>query len=137
MKVVVSILCWILVAFCAYFPCAYFHGEMDKKEIKVSHILVNTEEEAINLKAELKKKSFEELAEQYSLCDSKENKGDLGYNTKDRLIPDFSKSAFKLKLKQVSDPVKTVEGWHLIKVYDIAYFSDKENFQQKNIKFKM
>jgi len=104
---------------------------MDKKEIKVSHILVNTKEEAINIKKELdEKKSFEELAEKYSKCPSKKQKGDVGYNMRGRLIPEFEKAAFKLDKNVVSEPVQTKEGWHLIKIYDIKYFSDKETPEQ-------
>ncbi len=127
MKVVISIFCWILAAYCIYFPFSYFHKEMDKKEIKVSHILVNTKEEALNIKKELdEKKSFEELAEKYSKCPSKKQKGDVGYNMRGRLIPEFEKAAFKLDKNVVSEPVQTNEGWHLIKIYDIKYYSDKE-----------
>ena len=132
MKVVINILCWILVVFCIYFPFSYFHKDMDKKEIKISHILVETQEKALDLQKEIKEgKSFEELAEKHSLCPSKENKGDIGYNMRGRLLPEFETAAFKLDNKEISEPVKTEEGWHLIKIYDIKYFSDKENFIQK------
>ncbi len=132
MKVVLNILCWILTFICIYFPFAYFHKDMDKKEVKISHILVETQEKAIDIQQEIKEgKSFEELAEKHSLCPSKENKGDIGYNMRGRLLPEFEKAAFKLNNKEVSEPVKTQEGWHLVKIYDIKYFSDKENFIQK------
>ena len=127
MKFVVSLFCWILAAYCIYFPYSYFHKEPDKKEIKISHILVDTKEEALNIKAELdENKTFEELAEKYSQCPSKKRKGDIGYNMRGRLIPEFERAAFKLDKNIVSDPVQTTEGWHLIKVYDIKYFSEKE-----------
>lgn len=132
MKVILNILCWILIFLCVYFPFAYFHKDMDKKEVKISHILVETQEKALDIQKELKEgKSFEELAEKHSLCPSKENKGDIGYNMRGRLLPEFEKAAFKLNNKEVSEPVKTQEGWHLVKIYDIKYFSDKENFIQK------
>lgn len=132
MKVVLNILCWILAIFCIYFPFSYFHKDMDKKEVKISHILVETQEKALDLQKEIKEgKSFEELAEKHSLCPSKEKKGDIGYNMKGRLLPEFETAAFKLNNKEISEPVKTEEGWHLIKIYDIKYFSDKENFIQK------
>ncbi len=134
MKVVLNILCLILVVFCMYFPFAYFHKDMDKKEVKISHILVETKEKALDLQKEIKEgKSFEELAEKYSLCPSKENKGDIGYNMRGRLLPEFEKKAFKINKNEISEPLKTKEGWHLIKIYDIKYFSDAENFiKQKN-----
>ncbi len=132
MKVVLNILCWILVALCVYFPFAYFHNEIDKQEIKISHILVNTNEEAIDLKAKInKEKTFEELAEQYSLCESKADKGDIGYNMRGRLLPEFEKVAFSLDENVISKPVQTKEGWHLIKVTGTKYFSDKNNLTRK------
>ncbi len=132
MKVVLNILCCILTFLCIYFPFAYFHKDMDKKEVKISHILVETQEKALNIQKELKDgKSFEELAKQYSLCPSKEQNGDIGYNMRGRLLPEFEKVAFKLNNKEVSEPVKTQKGWHLVKIYDIRYFSDKKNFIQK------
>ena len=132
MKVVLSIICWILVVFCAYFPFSYFHNEMDRKEIKTSHILVNTQEEAINLKKEIEEgKSFEEIAQTVSLCPSKDQKGDIGFTMRGRLLPEYEKVAFALEQGTISEPVKTKEGWHLVKVTDIQYFSDKENFERR------
>ena len=133
MKVVLNILCWILVAICCYFPFSYPHSEMDRQEVKISHILVNTEEEAINFKKEIdeKKQTFEEIAEKYSLCESKKEKGDIGFNMRGRLIPEFEKAAFSLEANKVSEPVKTSEGWHLIKVTDVKHYSDKENFSRR------
>ena len=132
MKVVLNILCWILVAFCIYFPFAYFHKDMDKKEVKISHILVDKQEKAQNIKNELKAgKTFEELAEQNSLCPSKKQKGDIGYNMRGKLLPELEKTAFQLNNKEISEPIKTKEGWHIVKIYDIKYFSDAENFIQK------
>lgn len=132
MKVVLSILCWLLVAYCAYFPYSYFHKEADKKEIKVSHILVKTQEEAEKLKKEIEEgASFEKLAEKHSLCESKAQKGDIGYNTRGFLIPEFEKVAFNLKKGKIPAIVQTEEGWHLVKVTDIKYFSDKDNFERR------
>ena len=133
MKVVLNILCWILVAICAYFPFAYTHSEMDKQEIKISHILVNTKEEAVNFKKEIEEKTrtFEQIAEKHSLCDSKVDKGDIGYNMRGRLIPEFEKVAFSIEPNIISEPVETKDGWYLIKVTDIKYYSDKENFARR------
>ncbi len=132
MKIILSVFCWLLAVFCIYFPFSYFHKDMDKKEIKISHILVNTQEEALNIKKEIDNgKSFEDMAEKYSLCPSKKQKGDIGYNMRGRLIPEFENAAFKQPLKKVSVPVHTHEGWHLIKIYEVKYFSDKENFLRR------
>ncbi len=132
MKKIVILLCWILTIFCAVFPFIYTHSDQDKKEIKISHILVETQEQAQTVKDEIKNgKSFEDAATEYSQCESKDQQGDLGYNMRNRLNRDFETAAFAQNLKEVSEPVKTTEGWHLIKIYDIKYFSDKESFIQK------
>ena len=130
MKIVLNIFCWLLAAYCIYFPFSYFGKEADRKEINVSHILVATQEEAENIKKQIEEegKSFEEMAEANSL-DSAANRGNLGYGARDRFADEFSKVAFKLDKETVSEPVKTEYGWHLIKVYDIKNYSDKENFQ--------
>ncbi|MCD7780743.1 MAG: peptidyl-prolyl cis-trans isomerase [Candidatus Gastranaerophilales bacterium] len=127
MKFIMSLFCVILAVYCMYFPYSYFHKEPDKKEIRVSHILVNTEEEAKKIKEELAESSFEELAEKYSLCQSKSQKGDIGYYERGRLLPEFEKEAYKMEKNIVSEPIETREGWHLVKIYDIKYFSDRED----------
>ena len=48
----------------------------------------------------------------------KANGGDLGYFTKDQMVPEFAEVAFKLEKGQLSEPVKTQFGWHVLKVED-------------------
>ncbi|MGA8991454.1 MAG: peptidylprolyl isomerase [Rhodoplanes sp.] len=48
----------------------------------------------------------------------KQDGGDLGYFTKDQMVPEFSEVAFKLDKGQVSEPIKTAFGWHIVKIED-------------------
>lgn len=133
MKIVLNILCLICTAFCFVFPFTYFHSDMDKQETRVSHILVDTKEKAEEIRKEIidNKKSFEEMAEKYSKCPSNKDKGDLGFAPRGTYVPEFEKVAYTQDLNVVSEPVKTEFGWHLIKVTNIKYFSDKENFSRR------
>jgi peptidyl-prolyl cis-trans isomerase C len=91
-----------------------------EKEVRARHILVETEDEAKAILAELKKGGdFAEIAKQKSKDPSAAAEGgDLGYFTKDQMVPEFSEVAFKLEKGQLSDPVKSQFGWHIIKVED-------------------
>ncbi len=94
-------------------------NQKPQTEIHARHILVNTEEEA---KAALKrlmdgKEEFADIAKAVSKDPGAEG-GDLGWFTKDRMVPEFADAAFKLDVGQVSDPVKSPFGWHIIEVLD-------------------
>jgi peptidyl-prolyl cis-trans isomerase C len=90
--------------------------------VKASHILVDTKEEADALKLRIDNgESFEALAKRYSKCPSGQDGGDLGYFERGQMVKSFEDVAFSLPVGNVSDPVKTQFGWHLIKVYDKKY----------------
>jgi peptidyl-prolyl cis-trans isomerase C len=95
-------------------------GQMKAEpEVRARHILVETEDEAKAVVAELKAgKDFAELAKAKSKDPGAADGGDLGYFTKDQMVPEFSAVAFKLEKGQLSDPVKSQFGWHVIKVED-------------------
>jgi len=95
-------------------------GQMKKEtEVHARHILVETEDEAKAVVAELKKGAdFAELAKAKSKDPGSADGGDLGYFTKDQMVPEFSEVAFKLDKGQLSEPVKSQFGWHVIKVED-------------------
>jgi peptidyl-prolyl cis-trans isomerase C len=91
----------------------------DEKEVRARHILVETEEEAKTILQEIKKGAdFAELAKQKSKDPSKVDGGDLGFFGRDQMVEEFTEAAFKLDKGQVSDPVKSEFGWHVIKVED-------------------
>jgi len=91
-------------------------ADKPQTEIHARHILVATEADA---QAALKRikagEDFAKVAKEVSK-DAAEDGGDLGWFTKDRMVPDFADAAFKLNEGEVSDPVKTQFGWHIIKV---------------------
>ena len=90
--------------------------ELHMGEIKASHILVKTKEEAEKIIKDLEGGGdFAKIAQEKSDCPSKQNGGDLGYFGKGAMVPEFEKAAFALKKGEVSKPVKTQFGWHVIK----------------------
>ncbi|RLD09952.1 hypothetical protein DRI50_11590, partial [candidate division KSB1 bacterium] len=110
--------------------------EKQKEEVKAQHILIQykgarnsrakrSKEEALKLAEKLAKKaregkvSFAYLAEKYSDDPSaKANKGDLGWFTWGRMVGPFQEAAFKMKKGEISDPVETMYGYHIIKLID-------------------
>lgn len=89
------------------------------ERVRARHILVASEQEARDIEAKLAGgEKFEELAKKYSLDGSKDYGGDLGYFTAPEMVAEFSKAAFALKTGELSQPVKTDFGWHIIKVED-------------------
>ena len=89
------------------------------EKIRASHILVKTEEEANDLLAKLNDGAdFGELAQEYSLCPSKRDGGDLRFFGRGMMVKPFEDAAFALEVGQISAPVETQFGWHLIKLTD-------------------
>lgn len=93
---------------------------LDITEIRASHILVKKRKDAVSIRKDIMSGTitFEEAARRYSLCPTGINGGDLGYFNRQRMEQQFTDRAFDLKVGQVSDPVGTKFGWHLIKVFD-------------------
>jgi parvulin-like peptidyl-prolyl isomerase len=123
---------------------AYFEqnkAAYDETEVKASHVLVDTrtmktDEELAQAKNKINKakadvgagKDFADIAKQYSDCPSKEKGGDLGFfKRKGQMVEPFAAAAFALKIGQISDPIKTNFGYHIIKVTEIK--------QGKDVKF--
>lgn len=115
----------------------YYKANKDKykeeKQVKLAHILVDSKEKANAIKKRLDAgESFEKLAEKESK-DTKTNwnKGVIAYITENGYIPTIgnneaiSSAAFKLKLNEVSEPVKAEDGYHILKVLEIKPASEK------------
>jgi peptidyl-prolyl cis-trans isomerase C len=90
------------------------------KEYKLSHILVETEDEAKKVAAELKKGAkFSKVAKSNTKDPgSKDNGGDLGWAVPSNFVQPFGEAVLKLSKGQVSAPVQTQYGWHIIKLED-------------------
>ena len=89
-------------------------------QVRAEHILVQTEQEASDLKAKIEKAeiSFEDAAAKYSMCPSGSRGGDLGYFSRGMMVKPFEDASFDGEIGKVSNPIQTQFGWHLIKVID-------------------
>jgi peptidyl-prolyl cis-trans isomerase C len=93
-------------------------AQKPQQEIHARHILVATKEEAqAAIKRIMGGEEFAAVAKAVSKDPGAEG-GDLGWFTKDRMVPEFADAAFKLEVGQLSDPVKSPFGWHIIEVLD-------------------
>ena len=115
-----------------------------EEEVRASHILVKTEQEAKDIIAQLEKGAdFAKLAKEKSTDPSKEkNSGDLGFFTKEQMVKEFAEAAYALKKGETSKtPVKTQFGWHVIRVTDRrtqaapAFEDVKDQLRQKLAEF--
>jgi peptidyl-prolyl cis-trans isomerase C len=90
-----------------------------QEEVRARHILVDSEDEAKTLLDQIKGGAdFATIAKEKSKDPGAAEGGDLGYFTKDQMVPEFAEVAFKMYPGQLSNPVKTQFGWHIIKVED-------------------
>lgn len=91
-----------------------FKGEAS---VRAKHILIDNEDKAKEIKEKINNGlSFEEAAREFSTCPSNSQGGDLGTFTRGKMVPEFENAAFELEVGQISEPVKTQFGYHLIKV---------------------
>jgi parvulin-like peptidyl-prolyl isomerase len=89
------------------------------RRVNAQHILVKTEDQAKEILEEINQgKSFEDIAKAKSLCPSGKKGGNLGWFSHGQMVREFQNAAFALKKGQISQPVKTQFGWHIIKVKD-------------------
>lgn len=86
---------------------------------RASHILVKTEDEAQKLREEIVAgKEFAHAAAESSLCPSGAKGGDLGYFSKGQMVKEFEEAVFSMDIGEMSHPVKTNFGYHLIHLAD-------------------
>ena len=111
------------------------HRDAFKKpeSAKASHILIDSEDKANEVLAEIKGGlDFAEAAKKYSSCPSGAQGGDLGEFTRGRMVPEFEAATFAMKVGEISEPVKTQFGYHIIRLdayspEEPAKFEDIEN----------
>ena len=98
----------------------FIADETSREEIKASHILMDTESEAIDVINMLNNgDDFEELAKNKSTGPSGPSGGYLGWFKRGQMVPPFEKAAFSLNKNEITQiPVQTQFGWHVIKIFD-------------------
>lgn len=103
------------------------------EEVKASHILVKDEKQANEIyELASKGEDFAELAKKHSTdTGSKDNGGDLGFFQKGQMVPEFETAAWKLKNSEISKPVKSQFGYHIIKRIDFKPAENKTYEQAK------
>lgn len=114
-------------------------AEFSSDRVRASHILVSTKKEAESLLKKLKAgANFATLAEKNSIDKGSAAKGgDLGFFGRGQMVPAFEKAAFSMKKGEISGPIKTQFGYHIIKVTDLkkgkktAYDKVKESLSKK------
>ena len=94
-----------------------FKKDFEKETVNASHILVETEEKANEILQLLNEgKDFKELAMEYSSCPSRDQGGELGEFGRGAMVPEFENAAFAMGAGEISQPVKTDFGYHIIKL---------------------
>ena len=115
----------------------FIADETSREEIKASHILMDTESEAIDVINMLNDgDNFAELAKNKSTGPSGPSGGDLGWFKRGQMVPPFEKAAFSLNKNEITQrPVQTQFGWHVIKIFDkrIPEAPSYENMKSKLI----
>ena len=114
-----------------------------KELVNASHILIDSEEKALEIKKEIEEgKDFAQAAMEYSSCPSKDAGGELGEFPRGAMVPEFEDKAFSMEAGEVSEPVKTQFGYHIIKLNsksdpaNITFESVKEDVRSEALRVK-
>lgn len=119
MKFLLKMMIVLVIMAGIYIVAESYMLQYQYKEVKASHILLNSKEEALLIKERLNNgEVFEELAKERSLCPTKMVGGNLGWFDKNRMDKEFTKAVFSMKKGNISEPVQTPYGWHIIRLDD-------------------
>ncbi|WP_079529325.1 peptidylprolyl isomerase [Halobacillus hunanensis] len=111
--------------------------ERMKTEVQASHILVSDEKTAKEVKQKLEDgEDFGTLASEYSKDGSAKKGGKLGYFGPGKMAPKFEDAAYGLEVGEISDPVKTQFGYHIIKVTDKRKVEDVKSYEEAKKEIK-
>jgi len=110
-------------------------GEFEaRQELRARHILLNAEEEARDIVERLNRgDDFAELAKEFSKGAEADVGGDIGYFAKGDMVAPFDKAVFALKVDDISEPVKTRFGWHVIQLID-KHTSEPNSFEDEKFR---
>ncbi len=88
--------------------------------VSASHILVDSEEKANDILSQIRSGavSFEDAARRHSSCPSARQGGSLGEFTRGQMVPEFDSAVFSMNVGELSEPIKTQFGWHIIRLDD-------------------
>lgn len=104
----------VIFLFFVFCFVSYVNAE-EYSQVCANHILVPTEMDAIKIKSQIKNfEDFKFYAKMYSTCPSSQRGGDLGCFGRGQMVKPFEEASFNGVVDDVSDPVKTQFGYHLI-----------------------
>ena len=111
---------------------AYYDARIDEytRELRVSHILVNTMEDADEVRELLQKNTFAWVARRRSIDRHTGPGGDLGFLSKGNMIPEFENVVFEMKIGEVSGVIESELGYHYVKVTDAREARNKLEYEE-------
>jgi len=111
---------------------AYYDAHIDRytRELRVSHILVNTMEDADEVRELLKKNTFASVSRRRSIDRHTGPGGDLGFLSKGNMIPEFEDVVFDMNIGEISDVIESELGYHFIKLTDAREARDKLDYEE-------